>query len=66
MDNLYRVKPFNNEVLRVLADDGIIVVKRTWDNVNISKLEKIAEKNGFVIVKTRLLKIIAISRLMVV
>jgi filamentous hemagglutinin len=43
-------------VLRVLADDGVIVVKGTWDNANISKIEKIAEKNGFLLVEKNIIE----------
>ncbi|WP_255253713.1 hemagglutinin repeat-containing protein [Kosakonia pseudosacchari] len=55
MENPYGFQPFNSEVLRVLADDGVIIVKGTWDNVNISKIEKVAERNGFVIVEKNII-----------
>ncbi|WP_231942975.1 hemagglutinin repeat-containing protein [Kosakonia sacchari] len=55
MENPYGFQPFNSEVLRVLADDGVIIVKGTWDNKNISKVEKVAERNGFIIVEKNII-----------
>jgi filamentous hemagglutinin len=55
IENPYGFQPFNSEVLRVLADDGAIIVKGTWDNKNISKIEKVAERNGFFIVEKNII-----------
>ncbi|EOL9072635.1 hemagglutinin repeat-containing protein [Cronobacter turicensis] len=47
MENPYGFKPFNDEVLRVLDKDGTIVVKGTWNNPAIQRIEKDAKKYGF-------------------
>ncbi|EOI3578680.1 hemagglutinin repeat-containing protein [Cronobacter turicensis] len=47
MENPYGFKPFNDEVLRVLDKNGTIVVKGTWNNPAIQRIEKDAKKYGF-------------------
>ncbi|ELY3837996.1 hemagglutinin repeat-containing protein, partial [Cronobacter turicensis] len=47
MENPYGYKPFNDEVLRVLDKNGTIVVKGTWNNPAIQRIEKDAKKYGF-------------------
>ncbi|EPT7082608.1 hypothetical protein ACVR26_003490 [Cronobacter sakazakii] len=47
MENPYGFKPFNDEVLRVLDQNGTIIVKGTWNNPTIRKIEREAQKYGF-------------------
>ncbi|EOI5820702.1 VENN motif pre-toxin domain-containing protein [Cronobacter malonaticus] len=49
MENPYGFKPFNDEVLRVLDKNGTIVVKGTWNNPAIQRIEKDAKKFGFIL-----------------
>ncbi|ELY7393658.1 hypothetical protein SOJ80_003912 [Cronobacter universalis] len=47
MENPYGFEPFNDEVVRVLDKNGTIVVKGTWNNPTIRKIEREAKKYGF-------------------
>ncbi|HDI3034133.1 TPA: hemagglutinin repeat-containing protein [Cronobacter turicensis] len=47
MENPYGFEPFNDEVVRVLDQNGTIVVKGTWNNPKIKGIEKKAKKYGF-------------------
>ncbi|EKM0376132.1 hemagglutinin repeat-containing protein, partial [Cronobacter turicensis] len=47
MENPYGFEPFNDEVVRVLDQNGTIIVKGTWNNPTIRKIEREAKKYGF-------------------
>ncbi|EOE6916129.1 hemagglutinin repeat-containing protein [Cronobacter turicensis] len=47
MENPYGFEPFNDEVVRVLDQNGTIIVKGTWNNPKIKSIEKKAKKYGF-------------------
>ncbi|WP_392553614.1 VENN motif pre-toxin domain-containing protein [Orbus wheelerorum] len=47
MENPYGFKPFNDEILRVLDNNGTIIIKGSWNNPSMKNLEKIAESKGF-------------------
>ncbi|PXZ04757.1 hypothetical protein [Gilliamella apicola] len=49
MENPYGFKPFNDEILRVLANKGTIIIKGTWNNPSLKNIEKIAENKGFIL-----------------
>lgn len=53
MENPYGFKPFNNEVLRVLDKNGTIIVKGSWSNPIIRKIENEAKKHGFILTEKK-------------
>lgn len=55
MENPYKYKPFNDEVLRVLDKNGTIIVKGSWNNPTMKNIEKIAEIKGFTLAEKNII-----------
>ena len=55
MENPYKYKPFNDEVLRVLDKNGTIIVKGSWNNPSMNNIEKIAKSKGFTLVEKNII-----------
>ncbi|MBG5918796.1 hypothetical protein [Providencia stuartii] len=62
MENPYGFKPFNNEVLRVLDRNGTIIVKGSWSNPIIRKIENEAKKHGFILTEKNVIPSTAFSQ----
>ena len=55
MENPYKYKPFNDEVLRVLDKNGTIIVKGSWNNPSMNNIEKIVKSKGFTLVEKNII-----------
>lgn len=53
IDNPYGYKPINNEVMRVLNKDGVLIIRGGGGNKYIRNIEKIAADNGLKLVEKK-------------
>ncbi|MWP63316.1 hypothetical protein, partial [Gilliamella sp. Pas-s25] len=47
MENPYKYDPLGSEILRVLDNNGTIIIKGSWNNPSMKNIEKIAADKGF-------------------